>query len=1058
MVIIPWSRLRSTRFVRPRLNPLPAGSSMIATACLHALLLLATPLASPAADASPAHGSELGRPVVQNFLARTFGGTSRTFGGTTDDAGVLYFANGSAVLTYNGSDWERFRPTEDSFNLRGLALGPDGRIYLGGDKTLGRYHRQGMKYESLIDRLPEAERAIGQVAQIVTHGGIVFIVTAKHVLLWRDERFTLLPCAGARLHAVGDRLYVTAPKQPLRRIEAGRFIVVADDALFRERDIRFIGAGGDGRLIIGPATGGLFQLAADGKGAITPFATTADALFRSKQIYTGQQLADGSLAVAFTIATGGGAVFLDRTGRCVLQLDETSGLQDANVFGFVADRDGGLWLTLNSGLARVQWPAAFTYFSRPEGLSLGVVQHVSRHAGAIYAATSRGLYRLLPGTPPASRARFEQVFASETGAPVAWRDGLLIPTPQDVRLLASDGTISPIFKAVAPQTIAAATVSLRDPDRIWISQNQGLRSIYRTGEGWRDEGLVAGVEGNVVRVAEATDGTLWLTGPNLGFVSVRFETAEGTARAAAKITRFKEGSGLPGTVVAGEATRWGDEMVFTTSGGTTLLRFDEARQAFAPMPNISAITEPLMYQIGADLPDHLWLSVDRLSPQKWRIHRAQRGGTVQALPQTIMHPIGVAWRFLEEKGLAGDALWVGGSEGLMRVELARAFAPAAPLTVQVRGAGFTAETRRPYAQRDVDLTYFAPRFQTGSVVEYQTRLEGYEDAWSAWSPARKRTFTNLGEGRYRFVVQARDTDQLVSAPAGFAFVILPPWWRTWWAYGGYGVAFGLSLLGFAHLRNRGLIRKNERLEKTIAARTGDLRRQNGELARLHQLELDEKISARLVAEKAQLDVLRYQLNPHFLFNSLTSIRSAIPPALGAARDTLDKLADFCRLTLAGQQAEERTTVGEEMAMLRAYLGIEQTRMGELLSVEFDVDAALEEVMIPRLLLLPLVENGLKYGQVTSEDALGIRISARRIETLTRAATGKDADGIVFEIANTGTWVERGSRPGIPSTGIGHDNLRERLRRHYPDAHAFTHTVANGWVVVRVELRGEPAAR
>ena len=157
--------------------------------------------------------------------------------------------------------------------------------------------------------------------------------------------------------------------------------------------------------------------------------------------------------------------------------------------------------------------------------------------------------------------------------------------------------------------------------------------------------------------------------------------------------------------------------------------------------------------------------MDRLSPQKWRIHRTQRGGTVQALPQTIMHPIGVAWRFLEEKGRAGDALWVGGSEGLMRVELARAFAPAAPLTVQVQGAGFTAEARRPYAQRDVDLTYFAPRFQTGSAVEYQTRLEGYEDAWSAWSPARTRTFTNLGEGRYRFVVRARDTDQLVSAPA-----------------------------------------------------------------------------------------------------------------------------------------------------------------------------------------------------------------------------------------------------------------------------------------------------
>lgn len=131
-------------------------------------------------------------------------------------------------------------------------------------------------------------------------------------------------------------------------------------------------------------------------------------------------------------------------------------------------------------------------------------------------------------------------------------------------------------------------------------------------------------------------------------------------------------------------------------------------------------------------------------------------------------------------------------------------------------------------------------------------------------------------------------------------------------------------------------------------------------------------------------------------------------------------------------------------MLRAYLDIEQTRMGELLSVTFAVDAALDAVLMPRLLLLPLVENALKYGQATSEDTLAITISAQR-------APG-GGEGVVFEISNTGTWVERGSRPGIPSTGIGHENLRERLLRHYPDAFVFSHSAADGWVHVRLELK------
>lgn len=339
-----------------------------------------------------------------------------------------------------------------------------------------------------------------------------------------------------------------------------------------------------------------------------------------------------------------------------------------------------------------------------------------------------------------------------------------------------------------------------------------------------------------------------------------------------------------------------------------------------------------------------------------------------------------------------------------------------------------------------DFEFAAPRYAPTYPLKYQSRLVGDNEVWSAPSTDTKRTYTHLDAGTYRFEVRARDVDDHLSTRASLSFTILPPWWRTWWAYGGYGVAFTGVLLGFARLRTRALRRKNEQLEKTVATRTEDLRRQNGELARLHKLELDEKITARLAVEKAQLDVLRYQLNPHFLFNSLTSIRSQIPPGQGSARETVDRLADFCRLTLQGDRAEENTTIGEEISMLRAYLDIEQTRLGELLSVEFSVDPALDTTPLPRLLLLPLVENALKYGQATSTDILGLRISAQR-----------SGAAIVFEISNTGEWVDRGSRPGIPSTGIGHDNLRERLRRHYPEAHAFTHTAKDGWVHVRLEL-------
>ena len=518
--------------------------------------------------------------------------------------------------------------------------------------------------------------------------------------------------------------------------------------------------------------------------------------------------------------------------------------------------------------------------------------------------------------------------------------------------------------------------SRRDPDLVWLGLEDGVARIRRTATGWRDEGRVPGFEENVRALAEGTDGRIW--GPIIGRGVFRLtpgETIAGTRAETFLIT--------PGRPDISRVAAWGDDLVFTAAEGkTTVFKFDEAARAFVPFSGLPKLPQGLTIAgsvLGADQPDHLRLRRAYTRNEDKVIYRVGRDGTVQALPQRVHDAIDTVQSIYEESGSAGPVLWLGGPDGLMRIEVNRAFLAAPPYRTLLwtRGERVAPGAELPHERNALEFEFVAPRYSPTYPLTYQTRLIGDGDAWSEWSPQRLRSFNHLTEGGYRFEVRARDVDGNLSAPATLAFTILPPWWRTWWAAGGYLLALGGVVAGAVRWRMRALRAKNERLEKIVATRTDDLRRQNGELARLHKLELDEKISARLAAEKAQLDVLRYQLNPHFLFNSLTSIRSQIPPALGSARATLDRLADFCRLTLGGRQAEERTTVGEEIAMLRAYLDIEQTRMGELPSVEFSVEAGLNEVLMPRLLLLPLVENALKYGQATSEDMLGLKITARR---------------------------------------------------------------------------------
>ncbi len=105
-------------------------------------------------------------------------------------------------------------------------------------------------------------------------------------------------------------------------------------------------------------------------------------------------------------------------------------------------------------------------------------------------------------------------------------------------------------------------------------------------------------------------------------------------------------------------------------------------------------------------------------------------------------------------------------------------------------------------------------------------------------------------------------------------------------------------------------RENFFKERTILAH-------NRELARLHRLELDEKITARLAEEKARLEMLRYQPNPHFLFNALTSVCSQLPPSLVGARATIERLTDFCQLTLFKPADADHPAIGDEVKLLRA---------------------------------------------------------------------------------------------------------------------------------------------
>ena len=211
---------------------------------------------------------------------------------------------------------------------------------------------------------------------------------------------------------------------------------------------------------------------------------------------------------------------------------------------------------------------------------------------------------------------------------------------------------------------------------------------------------------------------------------------------------------------------------------------------------------------------------------------------------------------------------------------------------------------------------------------------------------------------------------------------------------------------------------------------------------LHDRALKEE-NALILAEKATQEMLRFQLNPHFLFNSLASIRGAVAKDPTLARDMISNLAGFCRLVLS-RKSMGLSTIKEETALISLYLDIEKVRLGDYLSVSIHTEPDLDNFRIPSFLLQPLVENAVKYGCRTAPDNLDIRVSAGYCLQGSR-------DRCCLEVANSGTWVEPETGPENNSMGIGIENVNQRLRTSYSGKATVEIIAGDGWVVVRIEI-------
>lgn len=191
-----------------------------------------------------------------------------------------------------------------------------------------------------------------------------------------------------------------------------------------------------------------------------------------------------------------------------------------------------------------------------------------------------------------------------------------------------------------------------------------------------------------------------------------------------------------------------------------------------------------------------------------------------------------------------------------------------------------------------------------------------------------------------------------------------------------------------------------------------------------QQEKEKALAAQALAHRAQMKMLRYQLNPHFLFNSLNSIQVLVDENKENAKEMIGELSEFLRYSLLHKETNF-VNLSNEIEAVKHYFSIEKKRFEEKLMISYVIDDKIKNVQVLTFLLHPLIENAVKYGMRTSPMPLTIKLAISHTDY-----------GILIEVCNTGTWVESAHDASHKGTGTGLTNVKERLENAYGNDHHF----------------------
>ena len=828
--------------------------------------------------------------LLQNYSPKEYNGNPQIFDIVQDSRGIMYFSNQKGIFEYDGTNWGNIPIGHEDLKCLSLARGEDGLIYAGANGDFGVLKPDvSGRLQFVSEKKQLGIDSIGRVAKIIIQDTIKYLKTDKALFVIATEGVEVIKPETEidDIFLLDNKLYVLQKGLGLFFLKGKELKKVEEGEQFSTRDVvasvRF-----GGRNLFFTDQDGVYELSNTGR-------LVKRNVFNGVSLLSAIKIDEDLLSLG---TSSNGIIVVDQKFNVVYTFGIEKGIIDAAIKAQFIDKEKNLWLGTNVGISKIEITSPVLNFDLSSGLQ-GTVEGLARFNSRVYVASQNGPYRMNDNGFFENIAGIEKDCYGFQAFPNGNDTLLLVAGSSDVMVLDKKNEKFNLQPG-GPWEIQLSPLN---PNEIIIIHYDGLANlVYDNGEFVTGEYFRNFTAAEPFNFVVQDDGTIWI-GTTKDLDGGVYKTHVDIFRdSTIKFERYYTDEGLP----AGAATYMfqKDQDVFAATD-KGLFKYEEGKfiiyNKFGVDFSEGELEGSGVHRISEDSEGNIWMVLfDKENNYEIGYSSLVDSEYVWNSKRFKRHSDDIVHAFLHEKD---GVTWLGGTNGLIRYDSKIISDYEIPFNALIRNVTFgdsllfggtyqeddkssliqpeSFQLKLKYsANKPITFSFASTSYIDENKTEYSFLLEGHDDNWSKWAPRTIKEYY-LSEGLYSFKVKARNIYGLVSEEAVFTFSVLPPWYRTTWAYMLYVIGFIFVVYIIIRFSIRRVKQKNIHLEGIVKERTKEvvIQKQDAEKQRdiaKHQKELVEQAHREITdsinyAERIQRsflatdDILDANLEEYFVF-------------------------------------------------------------------------------------------------------------------------------------------------------------------------------------------------